>query len=395
MQPAVLLLVCGVRKWIGLSQAYVPVAPAILNLPRTPAARSFQFGILITAHKEADFIPPIIDSLLKQSYSRFNVYVVADDCDISQLQFPDPRIKILPTPIPYNDQIASLRFGFRHLEPPDEVLVIFDPDNLVHPDFLLKMNDWFNRGFRAVQGNLQAKNSTGVYAQIDNMGVIFGNFVEREMRSALGLSVNIWGCGIAVHRDIYSRITYDSKSITGGFDKHMQIEIVKIVDRIAYAPDAVLYDEKVDDGDNFEKQRIRWITAHFKFLGKAFRLLYEGFRRGDFNLIYFGYNLIRLPYFLLVLFSVIFMTTDWWLISPALGKVWLIALSLFSASFAAIVTRSAEDRSVPISIWYIPIIFYHQFRALFKIRVHRKTLLKTQHSRKIYIDEILSGAHRL
>jgi cellulose synthase/poly-beta-1,6-N-acetylglucosamine synthase-like glycosyltransferase len=402
IQPAVLLLIYSIGKQVGLrpspaSDNPSPCAPGIplITVPDAPAYKQFQFAILITAHKETDFIPPIIDSLLKQTYSRFNVYVVADDCDISELRFADPRIKILPTPTPFHDQISSLQFGFSHLQPTDEVLVIFDPDNLVHPDFCLKMNGWYNKGFLAVQGNLLAKNKTGKYSQIDNMGVAFNNFVGREMQSALGLSANIWGCGVSVHRDIYQRIVYDSKSASGGFDKHMQVEIARNVDRIAYARDAILYDEKVDDGSNFERQRIRWIAAYFKFLGKAFGLFLTGFRRWNFNLIYFGYNLIRLPYFLLLPLSILFMVTDWWLLSPAFGEVWLIGLLLFSASFTIIVTRLAVDKSTPGSILYIPLIFYHQFRALFKIHVYRKTLLKTEHSRKVYINEILTDTRQV
>jgi cellulose synthase/poly-beta-1,6-N-acetylglucosamine synthase-like glycosyltransferase len=402
IQPTVLLLIYSIGKRVGLHRSPASDTPSscapgipLTTVPGAPADKQFQFGILITAHKETDFIPPIIDSLLKQTYSRFNVYVVADDCDISELRFADPRIKILPTPTPFHDQISSLQFGFSHLQPTDEVLVIFDPDNLVHPDFCLKMNGWYNKGFLAVQGNLLAKNKTGKYSQIDNMGVAFNNFVGREMQSALGLSSNIWGCGVSVHRDIYQRIVYDSKSASGGFDKHMQVEIARNVDRIAYAWDAILYDEKVDDGSNFERQRIRWIAAYFKFLGKAFGLLFTGFRRWNFNLIYFGYNLIRLPYFLLLPLSILFMAADWWLLSPAFGEVWFIGLLLFSASFTIIVTRLAVDKSTPGSILYIPLIFYHQFRALFKIRIYRKTLLKTEHSRKVYINEILTDTHHV
>jgi hypothetical protein len=86
------------------------------------------------------------------------------------------------------------------------------------------------------------------------------------------------------------------------------------------------------------------------------------------------------------------MVADWRLLSPAFGEVWFIGLLLFSASFTIIVTRLAADKSTPGSILYIPLIFYHQFRALFKIRTYRKTLLKTEHSRKIYINEILTDA---
>jgi cellulose synthase/poly-beta-1,6-N-acetylglucosamine synthase-like glycosyltransferase len=381
IQPFLLLLIYAVGRMMGVRP------PAT---PRDAVTKDYRFGILITAHRVTDFIPPIIDSLLKQTYSAFNVYVVADDCDISQLHFTDPRVNILVPPFPLNNQTASLQFGFRHFDERDEVLVIFDPDNLVHPNFLQVLNAWYNKGYRAVQGNLQSKNKEGIYAQIDSLGMFLGNFVERDMRSMLGLSVNIWGCGVSVHREVYQNIIYDAKSRMGGFDKHMQAEIVKDVDRIAYARSAIVYDEKVDDAYNFERQRIRWIAAYFKFLGKAFGVLFAGLRKRDFNLVYFGLNLIRLPYFLLLIMAVCIAMTDW-PIDPPLTEAWALILGFFTLSFTVIVLINTAGRSVAKSIWYIPLVFYHQLRALFKLRIHKKSLLKTEHTKVLYIDEILGN----
>jgi len=379
IQPFFLLLFHAIGKMTGIHPPYTPA-----GIP----ARDYSFGIIITAYRETDFIPPIVDSLLKQTYPRFNVYIVADDCDSSQLHFTDPRINILVPPSPLNNKVASLQYGLDHFHEPDEVLVIFDPDNLVHPNFLHILNTWYNKGYQAVQGNLQSKNKESIYAQLDSLGVLVGNFLERDVRSMLGLSVNIWGCGVSVKKEVYQKIIYDSKSRLGGFDKHMQTEIAKNVSRIAYAQEAIVYDEKVDDGNNFERQRIRWITAYFKFLGEAFRLLFIGLRKRDFNLVYFAYNLIRLPWFLLLLVAVIIAGTDW-LIYPMLTRAWLLILTLFFLSFVTIVATRAEGRSLAKALWYIPLLFYHQLRALFRIRIGKKTMLKTEHSKIIYIDEIL------
>jgi cellulose synthase/poly-beta-1,6-N-acetylglucosamine synthase-like glycosyltransferase len=379
IQPFFLLLIHAIGKMIGIR----PVRTS-----NGTEAKDYSFAVLITAHQQTEFLPPIVDSLLKQTYTRFNVYIVADDCDISQVHFTDPRIRILVPPAPLHDQVASLQYGLRHLADRDEVLVIFDPDNLVHPDFLRTMNAWYNKGYQAVQGSLQAKNKEGVYAKLDSLGVLMGNFLERDIRSMLGLSVTIWGCGVSVKKEVFQKIIFDSKSRMGGFDKHMQAEIASNVDRIGYAREAIVYDEKVDDGHNFERQRIRWIAAYFKFLGKAFRLLLTGIRKGDFNLMYFGYNLIRLPWFLLLLLAGGIAATDWF-IYPVLTHVWLVVLCLFLLSFVTIVAIQAEGRSISQALLFIPLVFYHQLRALFRIRVSSRSLLKTDHSKILYIDDIL------
>jgi len=379
IQPFFLLLLHGLGKMIAIRPA---------DPPAGAPEKDYTFGILITAHQQTDFLPPIVDSLLKQTYTRFNVYIVADDCDISDLNFADPRIHLLVPGSPLHDQVASLRYGLRHLAERDEVLVIFDPDNLVHPNFLHTLNGWYNKGYQSVQGNLQSKNKEGVYAQLDSLGVLMGNFLERDVRSMLGLSVNIWGCGVSVKKEVYQKIIFDGKSRTGGFDKHMQAEIARNVNRIGYAREAIVYDEKVDDGYNFERQRIRWIAAYFKFLGEALRLLLTGIRKWDFNLIYFGYNLIRLPWFLLLLFASGIAATDWF-IYPMLTHAWLVILALFSLSVVTIIATLAEGRSVSKALLFIPLLFYHQLRALFRIRVSSRSLLKTHHSKILYIDDVL------
>ena len=239
-----------------------------------------------------------------------------------------------------------------------------------------------------MQGNLQSKDMTNRYEKMDSLGVIFNNFVDRETRSALGYSVNILGCGVSVYRNIYQKISYNNLSLTGGFDKHMQLEIVRNVRRIAYAEEAILYDEKVSDSENLERQRTRWINSWFKFLGEALRLAWVALKRLDFNLLYFAYNLVRPPYFLQILMAILFISINF-LLPVNLFLQWIIALSVFFFSFMIIVILRISDRTVSKAIWYMPLFFYHQVRSLFKLKRNKHSILKTQHSKILYIDDLL------
>lgn len=383
LQPLFLLLLHLAARLFGI------------RAPRTPfdkVTRQFQFGIIVTAHRETEFIPPIVDSLLRQTHPRFNVYVVADDCDTSLLTFSDPRIHILQPPAPLNDQMASLDFGFRHLAAGDEVLVVFDPDNLAHPDFLQILNAWYNSGCRAVCGNMRSKNKGGIYTRIDNWGATLVNFTDRHMRTFLGLSAAIPGCGVSVLKTLFATIRYDKRSRTGGFDKQLQLGLVQHVNRIVFARDALFYDEKIGDGHSFEQQRIRWLGCYFKFLRDGLRLLLTGIRRRSINLVYFAGNLIRPPYFILLLLSCAAMVADCF-VARRLALAWLLALGLFSFSFLLIVVNETSEVTgiIPLMITHIPRIFYRQVRALFRLRLGKRSLLKTKHSEIIYIADILPG----
>jgi glycosyltransferase involved in cell wall biosynthesis len=380
IQPFILLLIYGGRKIFVRKEEDIYI---------TPIKKNYHFGVIITAHREIAFIPPIVDSLLKQTYYNFNVYIVADDCDISTLHFQDPRVHLLKPPLPFNTNSKSINYAVDHFHDADEIMVLFDPDNLVHPRFLEVLNIYYNKGYKAAQGNLYSKNAVGTYEKIDSAGVVFNNFIDRDIRSVLGFSVNIWGCGVSVDRKVYEKINYDNRSQMGGFDKHMQAEIAKNIPCIAYAKEAILYDEKVSDGKNLEKQRTRWISAYFKFLGDAFSLFFSGIRRFDLNLTYFGYNLIRPPYFLQVLIAILFIKINFW-VHTKLCVAWILILTVFILSVISIVEMRTSDKKVSKGIWYMmPLFFYHQVRSFFKLKMNKHSILKTEHSKILYIDDLL------
>ena len=379
IQPFLLVLVYMTRKKKLLQ---IPI------YPYSPAVKKYNFGIIVTAHRETAFLPPIIDSLLRQTYPFFNVYVVADDCDISELQFDDPRIQVLRPPTALNTNTKSIDYAIRHFKDTDEVIVIFDPDNLVHPSFLEVLNGWYNKGFRVVQGNLCAKNSHSKYEKIDSCGVLFNNFIDRDMRSLLGFSINIWGSGISLDRAAYRAITYNKQSQHGGFDKRMQLEIIKNIGHIAYARNAIVFDEKVSDGENLEQQRIRWISSYFKFWKGSVNLFLSGIRSRNPDHIYFGYNLMRPPYFLLILSAILF-TGIYFAFYPWLSGVWALTLLLFILSFTIIISTQAKDKGLTKGIFFMPLLLYHQVRSFTQLRKNRTSILKTGHSKIIYIDDLL------
>src|SRR5215203_3490027 len=86
--------------------------------------RNFEFGIIITAHQEAQFILPIVDSVLKQTYQHFFVYVVADDCDISGLHFTDNRLIVLKPEPALHAKIKSIRYGLSHFVKKHDAVII-------------------------------------------------------------------------------------------------------------------------------------------------------------------------------------------------------------------------------------------------------------------------------
>ena len=255
LQPVFLLIIHFLKKII---------APYKSPLNRKPKVdKEFDFAAIITAHQDTRFIPPLVDSLLKQNYTRFHIYIVADACDINELHFEDPRVSLLKPEKDFNVKIKSIQFAVDNFTRKHDALVIFDSDNLAHPDYLSVLNKYFQQGFRAVQTQMLSKNTTTIYSRLDSIGHIYHTFLERKMRMELGLSAHILGLGIAIEIELYKEIMY--KDRLGGFDKKLQADMVKRIPRLAYAEEAIVFDEKVDDGKTLEKQRTRWLFTYFHY----------------------------------------------------------------------------------------------------------------------------------
>ncbi len=372
LQPALLLIIYLARK-------------KQKNIPSVPELKAYHFAAIITAHRESRFIPPLVDSLLKQTYRDFTIYVVADECDISDLHFTDPKIVLLKPENGLNAKIKSISFAINHFKMEHDALIIFDSDNLVHPHYLEVVNHYFNKGFKVVQTNMQPKNTENIYSRLDAAYDIYHNFIDREARMMLGLSSNIWGLGIALATELYKEIVYEHH--LGGFDKKIQSDIV-LKTKIAFAKEALVYDEKITSGKALERQRTRWIYSYFRHIKYGWKVFVSGMKRKDPDLLFFGYNLLRPPLNIQLLCCILFATINWW-INPDFTILWGIALLLFIVTFTGIIAVKDKSRRILYSLFYLPLFAYRQLKALLKINAASKSFLKTEHTRIIYIDELL------
>jgi len=349
---------------------------------------NFDFAAIVTAHQDIRFIPPLVDSFSKQSYAEFIVYIVADDCDISTLKFNDERIRIIKPENALHAKIKSIRYAVDQFVREHDVIVVFDSDNLVHPDYLSNLNDYFQRGFTAVQTHMLSKNTDTVYAKLDSIGHIYNTFIERQARMELGLSSCILGLGIAIETKLYRKVMYTDS--LGGFDKKLQAHIVSSVPQLAFAEEAIVYDEKVDDGKTLEKQRTRWIYTYFKYFPDNWKLFITGIKKFNFNLVFFGFNTLRPPLFITVGSALVCLLINLF-INPLISLVWAGVLLLFISAFILIVLTQSHQKVMGKALLYIPKIIIRQVGALLKLKKAGKEFLKTEHVKVIYIDELLKN----
>ncbi len=353
------------------------------------------FGIIVTAHEDTRFIDPIVRSLLQQHYPTFHIYVVADQCDPTHLPiYPGLPVSILRPEQAINSKVKSIRYAIGQFVRRHQALVIFDVDNLVHPDFLKEVNHLFQQGYKAVQTDFRAKNLNTPFARMDAIGDLYNFFVDREARASIGLSAAIWGSGIAVDLDIYESVTYSDD--LGGFDKKLQLHIIQKAGAIGFTTKGFLYDEKISSGVALERQRTRWMSSQFKYFKVALGLLGRSLLRLNIDHFFFALNALRPPlviqfglFFLVILFNLV--VGQFVLAGIAAG-----VLCLYAVSFYLIVgIRSRWNKEIMGTFLLLPAFAARQFAALLKIKQARKSFLKTQQEQVMYIEDVKDPVQRI
>ncbi len=358
--------------------------------------KEFDYGCIITAYKNAEIAKPLIHSLLKQNLTNFHIYLVADECDISEFNFLHDKLTVLRPNPSLRLKAKSIIHAMENYVRPHEYTVIFDADNLAHPDFLFETNQYALAGYRAIQGQRTAKNLDTLYACLDALGEFYKNYIDRYVPYLIGSSSVISGSGMAVETQLY-KAYLDGPEIQRGKemwkkmlqeDKILQNDLLSKNEKIVYAWDAVVYDEKVTTGEQVETQRSRWLFSYFQNLPNSSSLLWKGLRNLSWNQLLFGLVTISPPLFIL-LFSALILFICAIFVSLKLAIIIFLGVSLFSFTILWTLYLSKAPKEIWSAIWAIPFFIAKQATGLFKMGNPNKNFKHTEHTRNFSIDEIL------
>lgn len=336
------------------------------------------YAVIVTAYEQTDSLPAVVASLLKLNYERFLVYVVADKCDITHLNFADDRVILLRPKETLAGNTRSHFYAIQNFKRAHDHLVIIDSDNLVHQDLLVELNHFFALGFKAVQGKRDAKNLDTTYARLDAARDIYYHFYDGEVLFKLGSSATLSGSGMAFTTALY-RSCLENRDVSGaGFDKVLQTAIVEQDLRIAFAEKALVYDEKTSRSDQLVQQRARWINTWFRYFQFGFKLVGKGISRLSWNQFLFGLVLLRPPLFLFILGSLFCMLIDLF-ISPLSAVIWAGAFILFITGFLLAFTHAKTDQRIYKALISIPRFIFFQVLSLFKAAKANQHSVATRH----------------
>ena len=373
--PAVLLFLKSIRR--------KPFSAAQLINP----SFEIDYAVIVTAYEQTNLIPSVVDSILRLNYQNFLIYVVADKCDISGLRFADQRVVILRPEQTLSNNIKSHFYAIDRFQRPHERLTIIDSDNLVEPEYLNELNTVFAQGYEAVQGVREAKNLNTNYACLDAAGDIYYRYIDRELLFAAGSSASLSGSGMAFTTRLYKDCLENLVNSGAGFDKILQYEIINRKLKIAFAEQAIVYDEKTSKSDQLVKQRARWINTWFKFFQLGLKLNLKGMLSFNGNQFLFSIMLLRPPLFILFFLSFLCFAINIF-IMPAAAAIWFLAAVIFMLMFYKSLTYFKADQRIYDSLKSVPKFMFFQVLALVKAKKANELSVATKHDQDANISDL-------
>lgn len=264
------------------------------------------FSIIVAAHNEEQVIGQLVENLHVLNYPNelYDIFVVADNCTDKTAQIARQAGALVHERFNLEERGKGFAMEWMfaklfRMERKYDGVVIFDADNLVHPNFLLEMNNRLCKGERIIQGYLDAKNPNDTWVA-GTFAIAFWvvNHIWHLAKYNIGLSSVLGGTGMCISTELLKEHGWGATCLTEDMEFTMKA-LTKGVST-SWAHDAIVYDEKPLTFMQSWNQRKRWAQGHFDVAGRYIpRLLYEGIKQRNIRILDGIVHLLQ-PYFLIL-----------------------------------------------------------------------------------------------
>jgi cellulose synthase/poly-beta-1,6-N-acetylglucosamine synthase-like glycosyltransferase len=356
---------------------------------KSTATKNRKFAVLIPGYKEDEVIIEVAEDALRQQYPTdcFDVVIIADSFKKETLEkLAALPLKLIEVQFEKSTKAKALNKAMSQLPDDYDIALVLDADNLMEPNFLQKMNIAFERNFKAIQGHRTAKNLNTNLAVLDAISEEINNHIFRKGHRAVGLSSGIIGSGMAFDYQYFKKMMLEVKAI-GGFDKEIELKMLKAKHQIDYLEDAIIYDEKVQNSEAFTIQRRRWLSAQFHYfsqdIGSAFRDL---FFKANFDYFIKIIQFVQPPRILLLglvtIESVLFIILNLLFTSTGLyNDFWIATFVACYLAFFFAVPGKYYNLQTAKAIIDLPKGMFLMLGSLLKIKGANKQFLHTPHGK--------------
>ena len=251
-----------------------------------PFEAKSKFAIVIAARNEEAVVGNLVRSVLDSNYPRelFEVYVAVNNTTDNTAKVAKEAGAIV---IDVKEKVKSkgevLRYVFKKLKNRKDIdaYIIFDADNIIHPDFLARMNDTLCCGYRVAQGFRDSKNiSDNWISGSYSLYYYMQNFFFSKARMTMNQNASINGTGFMVKKELIEEMGFPTQTLTE--DIEFTALCALRAERIAFVENAVTYDEQPVEFKASWKQRKRWSVGCLQCLKLYWKdLLSHFFKTGS------------------------------------------------------------------------------------------------------------------
>ncbi|MBI9035352.1 MAG: glycosyltransferase family 2 protein [Bacteroidales bacterium] len=367
------------------------------KLKKQNTEKENRFCVLIPAYKEDNIIVSIAEDALKQKYpkDKYDVYVIADSLNAQTVQnLRNIPVQTIEVSFDISTKSKALNTALEQIPEIYNIAIVLDADNLMEPEFLSKMNRAFSKGIIAVQGHRIAKNTNTTFALLDAISEEINNNIFRKGQRNIGFSAALIGSAMGFDFMTFKKVMKDINAV-GGFDKQLELKLIKQNIRIQYLQDAYVLDEKIQDSTQFSNQRRRWLYAQFYYLRKDFFISFWYFvSKGNIDYFNKAFQFIQLPRILMLGILVIGSFINLILGITPFMYIWSVFLLMAIMGFMFAVPAKHYNINTLKALISLPKGFYLMFKVLLKLKGANTKFIHTEHSIKTVDDSAFDNKNK-
>lgn len=346
------------------------------------ANKKHRFLVLFPAYKEDVVIINSVNSFLNQDYpqEQYSVVVISDKMsdETNNILKSLPITTLIPT-FEKSSKAKALQFAISKENNDYDYVIILDADNIAEKDFLLKLNNILSQDkYKAIQCHRCAKNSDNEIAMLDGISEEVNNTLFRKAHNRIGLSSALIGSGMCFSYSWFSKNVYQLS--TAGEDRELEVLLLKQNIFIKYIDNINIYDEKVSCEDNFQRQRLRWLTAQLQCLASMLPYIPKAISRGNINYIDKTIQQALIPRSILMaitlLISLIIL-----IISPVESIKWWTLFLCVVISIVIATPARLRTKSILKSLTKLPLLIWKMCSNIIRIDTSNKDFIHTTHDK--------------
>ena len=350
------------------------------------------FLILYPAYNEDRVIVNSVHTFIGQYYPYQNFHV----CVISDHMQPETNEQLAQLPITLlqpvfekSSKAKAMQYAINYIRGERlevrgeknmdfDYVVILDADNVVDSNFLEELNKICNRGYKAIQCHRCAKNSNNDIAVLDGVSEEINNTIFRKAHNRIGLSSALIGSGMCFDYQWFCENVFNLT--TAGEDRELEALLLKQKIYIHYEPEIHVYDEKVSNKDNFQKQRLRWMTAQIQSLLNLLPYIPKAIITGNIDFIDKTIQQALIPRSMLIVLTfllaciVTLLSLDWCI------KWWLLFLFICLSLWVS-TPKQLRRYSMFGKVFSIPMLVWKMIANILKIDHKNTDFIHTTHDK--------------